>query len=161
MPQRLHLDIWLDLFSEAELAPEHLALLQAARQACQTAHAPYSNFWVGAALQLANDQLITGSNQENAAYPSGLCAERVALFAAGATWPGVPGQMLAVTARRPGPPVFLAANPCGACRQVMAEYENLYGAPLQIIMEMGQGQVAILPSARGLLPWGFHAGNLA
>ena len=105
-----------------ELEPRDRELVQAAFQAQKTSYAPYSHFNVGAAIRMENGVIVKGSNQENAASPSGLCAERTAMFAAGATYPGVPMLCMAIAG---GPEFSLCdspATPCGACRQVMAEF---------------------------------------
>jgi cytidine deaminase len=143
-----------------ELSAETRQLLQMARQSCQSAYAPYSGFWVGAALQLADGSYIEGSNQENAAYPSGLCAERTALFAKGATRPDVPIVRMAVTARRAAQELYLAANPCGACRQVMIEFENRQQSPIEVIFEIGDGKICVTQCVGDLLPLNFSQENL-
>lgn len=121
-----------------ELDPKDQALIKAARQAQLTSYAPYSHFNVGAAVLLENGEIVKGSNQENAASPSGLCAERTAMFAAGAQYPGVPMECIAIV----GGPAFgvcdTPATPCGACRQVMAEYQKIGGRPMSVIMTGGK-----------------------
>ena len=121
-----------------ELAPQDRALVEAARAAQKGSYAPYSHFNVGAAVLLENGVTVTGSNQENAASPSGLCAERTAMFAAGAQYPGVPMVCIAIVG---GPDFGICddpATPCGACRQVMAEYQKTGGRPLAVIMTGGK-----------------------
>src|SRR5712675_2767464 len=107
--------------SAGELPAQEKKLLAQAEQAAKDAYAPYSKFKVGAAVMLDNGKIITGSNQENASYPLGLCAERVALFAASAQHPGIKITGIAVASSSENP-----ASACGACRQVMAEYESLH-----------------------------------
>lgn len=117
-----------------ELSAEDRALVEAAIRAQKTSYAPYSHFNVGAAVRLADGTLVLGSNQENAASPSGLCAERTAMFAAAAQHPGVPMVSMAIAG---GPQMTLCdepATPCGACRQVMAEYQMTGGRPMSVIM---------------------------
>lgn len=158
---KLALDLFINVYdNENELDSLSLTLLQSARQATQTAYAPYSNFHVGAALLLEDGTIVKGSNQENAAYPSGLCAERTAIFAAGATFPNKKVSMIAVAAKRKGENFFLPANPCGACRQVISEYESKQQQPIKIIMEGGQGKIYICDSINVLLPLKFSSENL-
>jgi cytidine deaminase len=135
-------------------------LLEKAVQACSSAYAPYSGFSVGAALLLANGKVIIGNNQENSAYPSGLCAERVALFSASANHPGIKIEALALTATTGRYVMNGPVTPCGACRQVLAEYENLHGAKIRILMSSASGQVRIVEGTDSLLPFLFHANEL-
>jgi cytidine deaminase len=130
-------------------------LIDKATKACENAYAPYSNFHVGAALLLENGEVITGNNQENAAYPSGLCAERVALFYAGANFPNVPITKIAVVARKKHDDKILPVSPCGSCRQVMVEYEKKQEKALQIILKGADKSFIIVPFARDLLPLAF------
>lgn len=141
-----------------ELNSDDLELVLAARQACGRAYAKYSHFYVGAALRLDNQQVITGNNQENAAYPSGLCAERVALFYANATFPESAVHTLAVTAKQ----VDFLTNPtppCGSCRQVLLETERRFGKPMRILLA-GAERVIIFDSAADLLPLAFDDRHL-
>lgn len=150
-----------------DLNPPDRALYQKAVAAMKTAYAPYSQFRVGAAVVLANGAIVTGSNQENMAYPSGLCAERVALFAAGASHPGVAVKALAIAARHNTPMEALApassesVTPCGACRQVMLEYERLHGTPMRIITGTPSGPLIVIENAESLLPLAFFDAILA
>ncbi len=137
-----------------ELDPESLQLVEEARRATENAYAPYSAFRVGAALLLENGEIITGNNQENAAYPSGLCAERVAVFYAGARYPDVPIVALALTARKPDGFTDEPAYPCGACRQVLLEAESRSGHPIRIIMA-GREKADVVTSVKELLPKNF------
>ena len=109
---------------ESEMLKEDQELVAAAREAATRAYAKYSHFQVGAAILLANGKIITGNNQENSAYPSGLCAERTTAFYASATFPGVPLKKIAITAINPVHQLDYPATPCGACRQVLSEYEH-------------------------------------
>lgn len=118
----------------AEMTPEDQEMVQSALDAQKGSYSPYSHFQVGAALKLENGLIIKGANQENAAYPSGLCAERVALFAAGANYPDIAPVSLAIAGSDHGVLCESPASPCGACRQVMAEYQKKHGKPLQIIL---------------------------
>lgn len=119
-----------------ELATDEQNLILAAKNACKNAYAPYSEFYVGAAILLKNGTtIIVGSNQENAAYPSGLCAERVAYFQAGALGYAKEIAKIAVTAVTDKFEYSVPVTPCGACRQVMAEYEQLSGQPTVILLK--------------------------
>ncbi len=133
-----------------EVPPAYQSLVQAALKATEQAYAPYSNFHVGAALLLANGEIVTGSNQENVAYPSGLCAERVALFHAGHQYPTVPVQAIAIAASTKGKQVE-RISPCGACRQVMLETEQRGGHPIKVLL-CGAKEILIAESAASLLP---------
>ncbi len=118
-----------------ELTTDEQNLIFAARNACKNAYAPYSEFYVGAAILLKDGKtIIVGNNQENAAYPSGLCAERVAYFQAGALGYGKEIAKIAVTAVTDKFEYPVPVSPCGACRQVMAEYEQLSGQPTVILL---------------------------
>ncbi len=129
-------------------------LIGKAREAAKNAYAPYSGFRVGAAVQLGNGLVITGSNQENAAYPSGLCAERTALFYASAQYPNIPIVALAVSTINGTATPSEIAKPCGACRQVMAEYEDIAGSPLKIILD-SQDKIIVINGIDNLLPLRF------
>jgi cytidine deaminase len=143
-----------------QLSTEDKTLLQEAWTACESAYAPYSKFHVGASVRLANELIFKGNNQENAAYPSGICAERVAVFSASATYPGVPIRSIAVVAKTD---VFNLSNPvtpCGACRQVIAEYEMLSGEPIRILLQGNSDKIWIIDGIANLLPLMFHGGEL-
>jgi cytidine deaminase len=143
-----------------QLAPDEKALLEKAVLAMQDAYAPYSHFKVGAAILLDNQQIQTGNNQENAAYPSGLCAERVAIFAAGALHPKARILKIAITA---GSDHFTSDHPvapCGACRQSMLEYELKQNQPIVVIMRGRTGKVYRVEGIRPLLPIFFHEEGL-
>lgn len=139
--------------SVTELDAADQALWEAALEAAQLAYAPYSHFQVGAALRLSNGQVITGSNQENIAYPSGLCAERTALFYAGAHYPQEAICSLAIIAVSQGK-IQPQIAPCGACRQVMVESEQRSGHPMRILL-CGAESVYLIHSAKSLLPFTF------
>jgi cytidine deaminase len=126
--------------------------MQEAKVARSNAYAPYSNFTVGCALLLENGVVIHGNNQENAAYPSGLCAERVAIFAAGANHPGVAVIKMAITASPIDNSFSKPVPPCGACRQSIAEYESRQSSPIEIFFMGATGKVARSKSLRDLLP---------
>jgi cytidine deaminase len=143
-----------------ELSEAESLLLARAQAATQKAYAPYSGFLVGAAVLLEDGSIHTGNNQENAAYPSGLCAERTALFGLRANNPDIKIKMIAVTARKNGTDSFVAAMPCGSCRQVIAEYENHQKTPIAVLMQAGQHQAYRCPSAGHLLPLQFTKEHL-
>ena len=117
-----------------ELSPEDRELAAEAIKAMEGAYAPYSHFHVGAAVRMSNGQIVRGANQENAAFPSGLCAERTAMFAAGARYPDKDMLSLALAGGVMGRLGSQPATPCGACRQVMAQYQAKSGKPMSIIM---------------------------
>lgn len=133
------------------------SLILKAREAVIRGYAPYSGYRVGAAVLLQNGIIITGSNQENAAYPSGLCAERTALFYASSQYPNVPIVALAVSTQNDQFSDF--AKPCGACRQVMSEYEDLAGQPMRILLD-GTARIIALNGINGLLPFRFGKGDM-
>ncbi len=143
-----------------ELEELHQVLLKKAEHALTSAYAPYSGFKVGAAVLLENGIIVTGNNQENAAYPSGLCAERVALFAASSQYPGIPFKAIAITAKAKDFTVNYPVSPCGSCRQVMNEYENLFKTSLKIILKGETGKIIVLENVGGLLPFSFTSEQL-
>lgn len=137
--------------SPAEMSAEDQELVAAAHEARKGSYSPYSNFQVGAALRLVNGLIVKGANQENAAYPSGLCAERTAMFWASANYPDVAFDTLAISAADHGVLCELPASPCGSCRQVMAEYEKKYGRPLKVIL-VGAKRIRKFSKVEDLLP---------
>lgn len=138
--------------SVKDLAKKDAELLAEAQKIVKSAYAPYSNFSVGAALLLDNGKVITGNNQENAAYPSGLCAERVAIYYAGAQYPNSAVKTMAITVKSKNVVIKEPLSPCGACRQAIAEYENKFDKPIRIIMTGEKGAVYIAKSIESLLP---------
>lgn len=155
MARHLQLSAKITVCRYNELSDREKKLVTVAREATQGAYAPYSRFAVGAAVALSDGRIIPGSNQENASYPVGLCAERVALFAAGATAGTVPPVAIALAACDKGQAVGKPVTPCGACRQVMREVEMRYGQPLRILM-CGAEEIYIAESAADLLPLSFE-----
>ena len=141
-----------------ELAVQDQILIDRAFEAMQSAYAPYSNFKVGASVRLDNDAIVTGSNQENSAYPSGLCAERVVLFHVGANYPKQAVQTLCILAEGDLIPSEKLLSPCGACRQVMLETENRQNNKIRVIIVNQDNRALILDSVIDLLPFGFSAG---
>lgn len=143
-----------------ELKSEDKKLLQDAIDATQSAYAPYSNFRVGAAVLLENGITIKGSNQENAAYPSGMCAERNALFSAGTQFPGIKIKAIAVTAFASNKTTPQPVSPCGDCRQVMAEYEQRYKKDIRFIMIGAENKILIAENVKSLLPFLFSSDSM-
>ncbi len=152
--KKLKREFVVDVTAVSELSAADQALLEAAHKAAKAAYAPYSSFRVGAAVRLASGKIVTGSNQENMAYPSGLCAERVAFFAAGAQFPGERIEAAAVVTDREMPAVDF--SPCGGCRQVMLESENRNGHSIRFLMQPGSGEVVISPNVSQFLPLTFR-----
>ncbi len=143
-----------------ELQASDRQLVEKAIEASQKAYAPYSQFHVGAAVLLENGIIITGNNQENAAYPSGLCAERVALFAANAQYPDIPVKAIAIVAfNNKNQMTPLPTPPCGACRQVMIETETRFDRPIKVILA-GKSKILIINSVKELLPLSFTSNEL-
>lgn len=143
-----------------ELPADILKLLVEAEHAATRAYAPYSHFQVGAAILMNNGQVVTGCNQENAVYPCGLCAERTAAFAASAKFPEVPFSRIVITAINPVEPLKVPVSPCGSCRQVLYEYEQKFGQPIEVILAGQEGPIYHLRCVADLLPYTFHAGFL-
>jgi len=142
-----------------ELEQEQQKLLQRAMEAARSAYAPYSGFHVGAAVLLENGETIAGSNQENAAYPSSLCAERVAIFYAGARYPEVPVKSIAIAAMREGSFQEEPVAPCGGCRQVLFEKEIQGKSPMEVIL-FGSRKIQLIKQVADLLPLPFKLENL-
>ena len=153
--QQIELSCSLSILSWAEVSGEAQQVIEAAKQATFRAYAPYSGFKVGAAVLLGNDVVVTGNNQENAAYPSGLCAERTAVFSANAQYPDAPVKTIAIAAQREG--IFLPnpVSPCGACRQVLLECEKRFGNEMDIYL-YGTEKIYYLKGIRNLLPLSFE-----
>ena len=135
-----------------ELPKDVIKLMHKAIEARENAYAPYSNFHVGAAILLDNNEIITGSNQENASYPSGLCAERTAIYYAGAKYPNAKILRMAITAGSKKNETTSPIPPCGACRQAIAEYEVKQDTPIEIYFMGETGKVAKSNSLANLLP---------
>ena len=143
-----------------ELLPEDRRVMEDARAIARQAYAPYSKFHVGAALELEDGTIVSGSNQENVAFPSGICAERTAIYYAGSHHPDQRIVRLAVMAFSEEFRVNYPVGPCGSCRQAIAEYENKQGAPIKIIMMGETGEVRIVGSVSDLLPFAFNESAL-
>lgn len=145
---------------ESELSEVEQQLVTAAKQATYRSYAPYSNFCVGAAVLMANGEIITGNNQENCAYPSGLCAERTTLFYANSCYPQTAVNILCIAARNTnGEFTKSPISPCGACRQVMLETEHRFGQAIKVML-YGTDGTYIIENVRDLLPVGFDSDDL-
>jgi cytidine deaminase len=151
----LTIETTIKVYAYHELSTEERKLTESALEATYRSYAPYSNFHVGAAVLLENDVIVTGTNQENVAYPSGLCAERTALFYANSQYPDVPVKALAIVARDANDVAkHDIISPCGACRQVMVETEKRFGKPMRVLL-CGAEEVYVAESASSLLPLSF------
>ncbi|MCC8145913.1 MAG: cytidine deaminase [Bacteroidales bacterium] len=142
-----------------ELNLSEKILIDSAKEAALRSYSPYSHFQVGASVQLVNNEIITGSNQENAAYPSGLCAERIALFYANSRFPEEAVQAVAVAACREGNFTKDPVTPCGACRQVMLEVQNRYKQPFSLYL-YGTKEIFVIETINDILPLSFGEENL-
>lgn len=151
--QKLNLTITLETYNnDTELSVLENKLLNEARKATYKSYAPYSNFHVGAAILLDDDTIVMANNQENAAFPSGSCAEQSAIFWVGANYPERKIKSIAVIARPGKGDVFRGVSPCGACRQAMLEYEVRQQEPIRFIMLGANNQILITESIGDLLP---------
>ena len=148
-----------EYYSLSELSIDDQELIAKAHSAANDAYAPYSKFYVGAAIRLENGEICLGNNQENAAYPSGICAERVAVFSASATHPNMKVIKIAVVAHSNEININKPISPCGACRQVLAEYESKSGNI--VLLLMGEtGNIYEISSVKDILPLMFTSGDL-
>lgn len=139
----------------SELTLADRALCERSEQALLTSYSPYSKFRVGTAIRLASGEIILGSNQENLAYPSGLCAERVALFSIGSTYPDAVIESMAITAQTDNFEILKPVTSCGGCLQVMVEFERKQHAPIEVIFYCLNGEVLKVPSVKSLIPFAF------
>lgn len=153
--KKFDISVPVEALEYSELSPAEQHLVDVARQYTSHAYAPYSHFNVGAAIELENGEVIPGANQENAAFPSGTCAERTACYSAGARFPGVKFSRIAVAARGvDGTELPSPVAPCGACRQALLEYETLAERPVPVLL-VGRDTIYRLPSVASLLPLTF------
>jgi cytidine deaminase len=143
-----------------ELSFDDMDLLQQAKIICEKAYAPYSHFLVGAAAILSNGKIITGTNQENASYPVGICAERTLLSTAGTVYPESHIVTMAISYRNAEGNNNIPVSPCGMCRQALVEHETRYQHPVRLILGGMQGIVYIIPQSNFLLPLNFSIKNL-
>jgi cytidine deaminase len=143
-----------------ELTTEDAFLLKEARVATEMAYAPYSNFRVGAVARLVNGEIVTGSNQENAAFPAGICAERTVLSVASSLYPGVGIDTIAVSYHNMNGASNQPISPCGICRQSLSEFQQRTQAPIRVILSGMEGVVQIIPNVNDLLPLQFSASDM-
>ena len=159
--RKIEISTSVTIFSNvSELSTEDKMIMDKAIQARENAYAPYSKFNVGAALLLDNNEIVLGNNQENAAYPSGMCAERVAIWKAGSTFPGVKIKKLAITASSTIAKVDKPIGPCGACRQTLSEFEINQKEPFEVIFMGEVGEIVKTASLLSLLPFSFDSAYL-
>lgn len=149
-----------EITDASELSADEQKLVAMANAMTEKAYAPYSEFFVGAAILLDNGEIITGSNQENAAYPSGLCAERVAAFAAASQYPGAIMKIIAISARSKHAKTDQPVSPCGACRQVLLEYEFKQKEPMKMLLSSASGRIFSISKVKDILPLSFTAEDL-
>ncbi len=158
MGKKIEITSYFEVFEKIEdLDSKWQLLVKKAKEAGNKAHAPYSEFLVGAAVLLDDGNIVIGSNQENAAYPSGLCAERVTLFAASSQFPQNKIERLAVVARKSTSDSYTSASPCGSCRQVISEYETKNNHPILILMVGPEGRFILCQGIDNLLPLKFSS----
>jgi Cytidine deaminase len=143
-----------------ELSGDDARLLQEAKIATQNAYAPYSQFRVGAVARMANGELVTGCNQENASFPVGICAERVLLSAAASLFPRQPIQSIAISYQSSNGASDHPITPCGICRQSLQEFEIRTGQPIRLILGGMEGNIYVIEKAGSLLPLGFTSSEL-
>ena len=152
--KKIRLEIEIQTCTYQELNEEDRQLIDAAKEATNRSYAPYSKFSVGAAALLNNGIVITGTNQENAAYPSGLCAERTTLFYANSQYPDQPVKTLAIAARTQHGFLESPIPPCGSCRQVLMETEQRYNQAMRVLL-YGEKEILIINGTKDLLPLSF------
>lgn len=144
-----------------EMNEQDAALLKAARKVTEQAYAPYSQFHVGAAAKMDNGEMVSGTNQENASFPAGICAERALLSTAASLYPNMPIDTMAVSYHNMKGDSNRPISPCGICRQVLREYESRVKHPIRIILGGQDGKVYIIDKAEMLLPLSFSAEDMA
>ena len=144
----------------SQLTEQDAWLLNEAKNVTDQAYAPYSNFHVGAVAMLENGEVVAGTNQENASYPVGICAERVLLGNAATLYPGVSIDTLAISYDSKEVPSDHPISPCGMCRQALLEYETRTNKPIRMILSGQQGKIYIVKTVRFLLPFAFDSSEL-
>jgi cytidine deaminase len=152
--------IYSEYGSDLELKADDAALLAAARAATANAYAPYSHFRVGAAARLVNGVIVTGTNQENASYPAGICAERTLLSVAGVQYPGVAIETLAISYHNEHGISDRPIAPCGICRQSLQEFEQRTSQSMRVVLSGMEGKVLVLPQSGLLLPLAFTSDEM-
>jgi cytidine deaminase len=150
----------IEYASGDDLPHEDADLLLMAREVTQHAYAPYSNFKVGAVARLTNGAIVSGTNQENASYPVGICAERVLLSSVSSQYPGIAINTIAVSYSSPLIKRYVPISPCGICRQTLVEYQQRFKQNIKLILGGQNGKVHIIENAADLLPFAFESGNL-
>ncbi len=151
--KKITVESQLEVYDSIDELPEDIqSLMQAAFKVRDAAYAPYSKFHVGAAIRLDNGKVISGSNQENASYPSGLCAERTAIYYTGANYPDAKIETMAISAKAKDKLTTTPIPPCGACRQAIAEYEVKQQQPIELYFMGESGKVIKSDSLENLLP---------
>jgi cytidine deaminase len=143
-----------------ELSNEDAFLLKQAGEATKNAYAPYSNFFVGAAARMGNGELVFGTNQENASYPAGICAERVLLSTASSLHPGIPIKTIAISYRSLDTPSDHPVAPCGICRQSLQEFKERVKLPIRLVLGGLTGKVYVIDDAALLMPFAFDGREL-
>lgn len=157
--KEVKLQATLHVLREEELSHDDKRLVDKAKEMTQHSYAPYSRFRVGAAVLLADGTIVGGSNQENAAYPSGLCAERTTLFYANSQYPDQAVCALAIAARTESGFIDRPISPCGACRQVILETEKRFGGPIRILL-YGKEETYLVEGIGALLPLSFDGSDM-
>lgn len=152
--KEVKIEICIRALQYEELNETDRKLIDMAKEATSRSYAPYSHFSVGAAALLENGKIITGTNQENAAYPSGICAERTVLFYANSEYPDQAVDTLAIAARSQSGYLERPIPPCGACRQVLLETEQRYGKPMRILL-YSKNEIYLVNGTKDLLPLSF------
>ena len=155
------IQLYIDVYQSAEeLTAADAALVKLAREITAQAYAPYSNFRVASVAQLSNGEIVTGTNQENASYPVGICAERVLLSTISSLHPDVPIDTIAISYHNLNGESNRPISPCGMCRQALAEYEERLKQPIRLILSGMQGEIYIIEQARQILPLTFTSSDL-
>jgi cytidine deaminase len=144
----------------SELSIADVELLNQARNVTKLAYAPYSHFYVGAVAMMSNGEIVSGTNQENASYPAGICAERVLLSAASSIYPGQSIKTIAISYIGKGQKSNRPVAPCGICRQSLIEFEQRFKQPVRLILAGMEGEIFIFDSIRTLLPLEFSGDDL-
>ena len=144
----------------SELPAEDAWLLNEARDVTKQAYAPYSNFYVGAVAKLENGEIVAGTNQENASFPVGLCAERVLLASTSILYPGIPIETMAISYYSGNGNSKVPISPCGMCRQALQEYEIRLQHPIRLILAGLEGKIYVFDKASQLLPLGFTGSDM-
>lgn len=157
--QKKTIETKVEIYSFEELDSQKQKLINKAKEQVTKAYAPYSRFHVGAAIELENGEIFAGSNQENSAYPSGLCAERVAMFYANAQYPNVAVKTLAIAAFTNGNFLEYPVTPCGSCRQVLLESEQRFEKDITILL-YGTKEIFMIDNVKQLLPLCFEKSSL-